>query len=171
MTSINEPIISSERLTIHIMTLADAPFIQRLVNTPSWIKYIGKRDISDLDAARDYLKGGFLKVQDEYGFGYYVVKTTNGESIGIAGFLKKEALENEDFGFAFMPVWQGQGYAYEASRVILEYGAKELNFSVLDAVTLPANIASQKLLLNLNFRDTGETIDDGEELMLFRWQV
>lgn len=153
------------------MTLADAPFIQRLVQTPGWIKYIGQRDINDLATAEDYLKDGFLKVQNENGFGYYVVKNHLQESIGIAGFLKKQELENEDFGFAFLPEFHGQGYALEASQAILEYGCTQFNFTVLDAVTIRANISSQKLLLKLGFKNTGEVVEDSEELMLFRWQA
>ena len=165
------PIISTKRLKIYEMTLADSPFVLNLVNTPGWIKYIGKRELKDVSAAEEYLTNGFLKVQADYGFGYYVVKDESGNSIGIAGFLKKEELEFEDFGFAFMPEWHGRGYALEASQAILKYGCWKFRFSVLDAVTLTTNIPSQNLLLKLGFKKIAVTLKDGNEEMLFRLET
>ena len=162
------PIISTQRLKIYEMTLADSPFILNLVNTPGWIKYIGKRELKDVSAAEEYLRNGFLKVQADYGFGYYVVKDQYGNSIGIAGFLKKEELEYEDFGFAFMPDWHGRGYALEASQAILKYGCRKFRFSVLDAITLTTNIPSQNLLFKLGFKKIKEILNDDHEEILFR---
>ena len=161
-------LILTERTSIDEIRLTDASFIQRLVNSPGWIEYIGQRDVSDVHAAEEYLKNGFLKNQDEYGFGYYVVKNFAGDGIGIAGFLKRDDLDYPDFGFAFMPQWSGQGYAYEASKAILNYGLEAFEFSELDAVTSVANISSQRLLLKLGFRDLGDVTYQDKKEMLFR---
>ena len=88
--------------------------------------------------------------------------------MGIAGFLKKEELENVDFGFAFMPEWQGHGYAYEASRAILAYGIKEFGFLTLDAVTMRENLSSQKLLLKLDFNPTDISLENESDMLFQR---
>ncbi|MBX2848793.1 MAG: GNAT family N-acetyltransferase [Acidiferrobacterales bacterium] len=171
MNNPNKPLIVTERLKIYLLTLEDASFVLELTNTLGWIRYIGRRNLADVAAAEEYLKNGFLEIQKEQGYGYYLVKSKSGESMGIVGFLKKNELEYEDFGFAFLPEWQGQGYAYEASVATLDFGVKEFGFTVLDAVTLANNMPSQKLLLKLGFKNMGWLVNDNKEEMLFRLQT
>ena len=49
-----EPIVETEtdRLRLRRLEAADASFILRLVNEPSWLRFIGDRGVHDLDGAR-----------------------------------------------------------------------------------------------------------------------
>ena len=163
-------ILRTERTVIDYITLDDAPFFVSLVNTPDWIRFIGDRNVANVDDARRYLQGGFLKSYRDNKFGYYLVSSTDGEPIGIAGFLRKVELENPDFGFALMPEHYGQGLALEASTAVLTYGIKMFDFSVLDAVVLADNMRSIRLLEKLDFLHHGSLPAAADQaLLLYRW--
>ena len=141
----------TERTSIRHIELSDADFILRLVHSPGWIKYIGKRDLADVSAAETYIQEGFCDVRAENGFTYYLISDLQGVKLGVAGFLKKDFLDNPDFGFAFLPQFHGKGLAFESCHKILNYGLSEFSFSRLDAVTMHSNKSSVALLEKLGF--------------------
>ena len=159
------------------LSIDDAPFILALTQTEGWIRYIGDNAFTSVEEVEKYISEGFLKTYLVHGFGYYLIRTTGGKPIGIAGFLKKHYLQNPDFGFAFMPEYHGRGYATEACRAVLNYGVETFEFEKLDAVTLPINKASIALLENLGFVEQGVTSvppkagdsRQAEQVSLYRW--
>lgn len=165
--------IKTQRTLVDHIRLEDAPFFVTLLNTPDWIRFIGDRNVSDIDSAQQYLQNGFLQSYRDNGFGYYLVRMAQELTpIGICGFLKRPNLDNPDFGFALLPNYYGQGLAYESCRSVLEYGIKTFEFNILDAVTVPDNRASIRLLDKLGFT-RHEIIDEDnsdDPLVLYRWR-
>ncbi len=164
-------IAQTERTTIEMLSIEDAPFLLNLVNSPAWLQSIGDRNIHRIDAAEDYLRTGLLKQYDEKGYGYYLVRRKDGKSIGICGFLKKPHLKNEDFGFAFAPEYLRQGYGFEAGLATLEYGIQHFEFRELDAETSAKNLASIRLLEKLGFSYFGPANHpNNPDTRLYRWK-
>lgn len=170
-------IATTERTTVNTLSIDDAPFILALTQTEGWMRFIGDNGFTSVTEAEDYISEGFLKTYLVHGFGYYLVSETDGKPIGIAGFLKKNYLQNPDFGFAFMPEYHGLGYAMEACQAVLDYGVGFFAFEHLDAVTLPINKPSIALLEKLGFAEAGETdvpskageARSAERVSLYRW--
>ena len=50
--------IDTERLELHPFTEGDADFVLRLLNEPSFLRYIGDRGVHDLESARRYIADG-----------------------------------------------------------------------------------------------------------------
>ena len=48
-------IIETQRLVLCKLTLDDAPFIYKLVNDPDWLRYIGDRNVHNINDAKNYL--------------------------------------------------------------------------------------------------------------------
>jgi len=165
-------ITQTERTRIDRIRLEDAPFFVRLVNSPTWLKFIGDRHVSSTSDARTFLRNGFLKSYDKFGYSYFLVRSQQRNSLGICGFLKKPYLDNADFGFAFLPEYQGMGYGYETGRAVLDYGIQQFGFRELDAVTMTINEPSIRLLEKLGFASV-QLVDVAgaqETLMLYRWK-
>ncbi|MBV1887731.1 MAG: GNAT family N-acetyltransferase, partial [Urechidicola sp.] len=79
-------ILETERLYLRKMTLEDAPFILQLVNDPSWLEYIGDKNVNSLKDAKQYIKDKILKQYEIHGFGFYLVSTKNEKlSVGLTG--------------------------------------------------------------------------------------
>ena len=160
-------LFETERLQLRTFTLRDAPFIYQLVNDPEWLRYIGDRHVRTKADAEQYLRNGALKsyMLNGFGPGAVILKET-GEPLGMCGLFKRPYLEQLDLGFAFLPAYRGQGYAFEITSANLEYARKELGIERIMAFTARENEASLRLLKKLGFKDAGEFVLEGESLYL-----
>lgn len=144
--------IETPRLKIRWLEINDAAFIYTLVNDPMWIRYIGDKNVSNLEDAVSYIETGPLEMYQNQGFGLnHVSLREDGTAIGICGLLKRETLDDVDLGFALLPEFRRQGYTFEAAAAILEHGRTRLGIERIVAILAPDNTASAKLLCKLGF--------------------
>ncbi|MEP6726378.1 MAG: GNAT family N-acetyltransferase, partial [Bacteroidota bacterium] len=103
---------------------------------------------------------------------YKIILKSTAEAIGICGIIKRDTLEDKDIGFALLPEYTGNGYAYEMAAATLQHAKKELGVKRIVAITLPANIRSINLLtkLGLVYEKMISFPDKEEVLMLFASQ-
>lgn len=166
----NNPILETERLILRQLTLDDTDFTIELLNTEGYIKYIANRHVKTREQAQDYLLNGPIKSYKMYGFGLSLVALKDTQMpIGMCGLLKRDYLEHPDIGYAFLPQFNGKGYAFEIAEKVLQIGFSHFNQEKIVAITLPANAPSIKLLerLGLAYEQTIESPDSGEKLLLF----
>ena len=164
----------TERLQLRHLTLDDAPFILELVNDPSWIRFIGDRGVYTLGQAEDYLQNGPITSYAENGFGLYLVQRKSDKvRLGMCGLVKRPSLPHVDIGFAFLPQFTGQGYAFEAATAVLHHAHHDLNLFPIVAITAPDNQRSIKLLqkLGLHFQKMISLAEGQPEVMLFHSAV
>jgi RimJ/RimL family protein N-acetyltransferase len=146
-------VLQTERLVLRWLDTGDAAFILELVNEPSWLKYIGDKGVRTLHDAEDYIRSGPVDMYHRFGFGLYMVESRDGaEPLGMCGLIKRESLEDVDLGFAFLPRFQGKGYAYEAAAATMRYGRNALRLPRIVAIVSRDNLRSRKLLDKLGFR-------------------
>lgn len=164
--------IDTDRLIIKKFILEDAPFIQELLNTDGWLKYIGDRSVRSISDAEKYLKTGPLRSYDEGSFGLYnLFLKSEKKPIGTCGFLKREYLEYPDLGFALLPEYYRRGYITEAAHALLKYAKEELHLPMVQAMTKLNNSASIGLLNGLGFTKLKTMDRDGEVINLFQLQL
>lgn len=159
---------TTERLVISPTVEEDAPFIFELMNTPKWLEFIGDRNINTEDDAQNYIRTKIATQFERLGFSNYTVKRKMDQKrIGSCGLYDREGLSGIDLGFAFLPEYEGKGYAFEAAQRILEAAFQDFGISRLSAITVQNNFASQKLLERLNFKVEGliRLPHDDEELL------
>ncbi|MEO7215808.1 GNAT family N-acetyltransferase [Mucilaginibacter sp.] len=164
-------ITHTERLAIRQLTLGDTDFIIELLNSPGWLKFIGDRNVHNIEDAINYLTNGPLKSYAENGFGLYLVVTKADDTpIGMCGVLKRATLDHPDIGYALLPAFAGMGYAYEMANAVLKHALHDLKLPVICAITLPGNTASVKLLGKLGLQNKGPFVaeDSKETLLLFQ---
>lgn len=159
--------LTTARLTIRPMTLADAEFIRGLLNEPSWLRFIGDRGVRTLEDARSYILAGPIDMYARLGIGFCMVQTReSGEPLGICGLAKRDYLDDIDLGFALLPRYWGRGYAIESASEVLRDAKERMKLRRIVATTRPDNVASQGLLERLGFQferfiirpDTGRTL-------------
>jgi RimJ/RimL family protein N-acetyltransferase len=163
-------ILKSERLVLREVALGDAPFILRLLNEASFLRFIGDKGVRTLDDARNYIAEGPLESYRRFGFGLYLTSLRDsGVPIGICGLVKRDTLPDVDVGFAFLPQHCSKGYATESAAAVLLYGRQTLQLGRIVGVTAPENHASIAVLekIGLVFERTVRLVDDGHELKLF----
>lgn len=143
-------ILETERLMLRELQHGDASFIIQLLNSPGWLQYIGDRNVHTKEDAIRYINEGPRKSYRENGFGLYVVERKNNRiPIGICGLLKRETLQHPDIGFAFLPEFEGQGFAFEVAQAIMQHAKDHLKIANVCAITRADNVKSIKLLEKL----------------------
>ena len=167
-------VIETERLILRWLGSDDAAFILRLVNEPSWLKYIGDKGIRTLQDAKNYIRSGPVEMYGRFGFGLYLVELReSGEPLGICGLIKRDALEFVDLGFAFLPDHWRKGYAHEAAAGAMSYARKVLGLGRIVAIVSRDNHPSSRLLEKLGFQFERMVAlgPDEEELKLYATAV
>ena len=163
----------TERVRIKPTSEGDAEFIYELMNTPKFIQYIGDRDIKSVVSAKDYIKTKMLPQLHRLGYSNYTIflKTDN-IRIGTCGLYDREGLEGIDIGFAFLPQYEGRGFAFEAANRLKEAAFEEFEIEEIKAITSKENVSSQRLLekLGLEMATTIRLPNDDEELLLYKIQ-
>ena len=163
-------ILETERLKLREFTTSDTGFIIELLNSPGWLQFIGDRNVRNQEQAENYLVNGPLKSYRENGFGLWMVETKDDQkAIGMSGILNRADLENPDIGFAYLPAFNGKGYAYEMASAIMKYVSGELNIPKISAITLPGNASSIRLLekIGLSYVKPFSFPGSNEELLLY----
>lgn len=166
--------IETERLLISEISVDDADFVNNLLNQPSFIKYIGDRNVRNAVEARGYIESKFLESYRRFGFGMYLVELKKDQiPIGICGFVKRDALPDADIGFAFLPEHCSQGYAVESAAAMMNHGKTVLGFKRILAITTKDNVSSAKLLrkIGFEFEKVLKLSDDDDEVKLFSYNV
>ncbi len=160
----------TERLVLKPADISDADFFLELYNMPSFIKYIGDRNLRTKQDAENYIKNRFLPQIEKLGFGNYVVILKEGNTkIGAVGIFEREGLDVLDIGFSFFEKYEGKGFAYEAANKLKEIAATDFGVKKISAITTKDNYSSQKLIekLGLKFQKMVTIPNDDEELMYY----
>jgi RimJ/RimL family protein N-acetyltransferase len=163
-------VIETDRLILRRLDVEDAEFILRLLNDPSFLRFIGDKQVRTLADARNYILNGPIASYKRFGFGLFITELKeSSEPIGICGLLKRDTLDDVDIGFAFLPEFCHKGYGFESAKATLTYGRDVLGRKRILAITSPDNEASIGLLekLGLKFEGLKKLTDDAPEVNVF----
>jgi RimJ/RimL family protein N-acetyltransferase len=127
-------VAETARLRLRWFHTGDSLFILRLLNEPSWIRFIGDKGIKSRDDAIRYIENGPVAMYGRMGFGLYAVEL-------------KESAELPDF-------WRN-GYAFEAASAVMSFGKRVLGLDRIVAILSQDNDPSRKLLEKLGFEPEG----------------
>lgn len=138
----------------------------QLFNDPDCLLHIGDKGLYNQQDAIEYIKNGPQKMYQQHSFGLLVVESHNGESMGLCGLLKRETLPAPDLGFAFLPQYRNQGYAYESAQLVLQDAFDSGDIPKVLAITSLTNDKSITLLSKLGF-SYQETLQlEGYEMLI-----
>lgn len=152
------------RLSLTGLKETDAPFIIELVNTEGWIRFIGDRHIKNREDAIAYIH----KINNNTSVVYHVIRLkANNKAIGIISFIKRDYLPHHDIGFALLPGFEKQGYAYEAASAVMTMVTKNNGHSKIVATTVLDNTSSIALLKKLGFSFEEKIKNENTELNVF----
>ncbi|MEM7201935.1 MAG: GNAT family N-acetyltransferase [Planctomycetota bacterium] len=149
--------IETERLRLRPVEPADALFLVRLLNEPSFLRFVGDRGVRTEAEARRAVVDMAPNPAARDGLGVYLVSQRYelGEPVGIVSLLKRDYLAHVDLGFALLGACQGRGYGFEAGKALLDHAVETLGHTHLLAITSPDNEVSGRLLAKLGFHPDG----------------
>ena len=144
-------LLQTARCLLNEACEADAEPLERLMNSPDWLKYIGDRQIRSRTDAANYVRDNLQAQYRTHGLGLYTVRLFEGDFVGLAGFVKREHLPHPDLGIAFFSEFYGKGLAVEVCEALLQYARDILKLEKLLAVTMPSNLRARTLVERLGF--------------------
>jgi RimJ/RimL family protein N-acetyltransferase len=140
-------VLQTERLSLRRMSPDDAEFILELLNDHSFLRFVGDKGVRTAEDARQYILAGPVASYERHGFGLWLVELKGSKTpVGICGLLKRDTLSDVDIGFAFLPPYRSQGYAFESAAAVMDYGRKVLGLKRIVAITNEENAASIRVL-------------------------
>jgi ribosomal-protein-alanine N-acetyltransferase len=162
-------IVRTRRLVLRQLESSDAEFILELLNEPSFLQFVGDKEVRNLTDARAYISKGPMDSYARHGFGLYAACLHDHTPIGICGLVKREGLDDVDLGFAFLSRYRSRGYAVEAAAAILTHAGQVHPRQRIVAITSPGNLASIAVLekIGLKFERTIRLAAQSPELKLF----
>ena len=146
-------VLETERLILRWITTDDAEFIFTLMNEPSYLRFIGDKGVRTISDAREYIQNGPVDSYERFGYGLYLTEQKiDGAAIGICGLVNREAIDDVDIGFAFLPDYWGNGYGYESAKAIVDYGRNIVRLKRIVAVIESENQSSVRLIEKIGLR-------------------
>lgn len=145
--------IDTERLMLKTVVIEDAPFFLELYNSPSFIEFIGDRNLKSVEDAENYVRNRFFPQIEKLGYGnYLVIRKEDGAKIGAVGIFERDGLDVHDIGFSFLEEFHGKGYGFEAASKLLKKAFTDFGCSKISAITSKENVASQTLIKKLGLQ-------------------
>ncbi len=163
--------LETDRLLLKPSVPEDAGFICKLLNSPKWLQNIGDRGVRTEEDALLYIQDRIRPQFERLGYGNFtVIRKSDGAKMGTCGLYDRDGLDGIDIGFAFLPAFEGKGYALEASRLLKEKAFDEWGLDKILAITTQENVPSQKLLEKLGLRFQGHIRlpQDDTDLLLYQ---
>jgi ribosomal-protein-alanine N-acetyltransferase len=150
------PELETARLSLRRLDFDDAPFVVRLLNEPSFLQNIGDRGVRSIEDAHRYLSEGPLAMYERFGFGlWHTARKSDGAAVGMCGLLRRDNLPDVDLGYAYLPEYWGQGFAFEAAEATLRHAATKFGLCRVIGVVSAGNTGSIRVLEKVGMRFEG----------------
>lgn len=131
--------LSTERLLLSPVTLADVDEFVRLHEDPEVSRFMGSPD-------REWLVGwaeGSTREWEELGYGRMTIRDRgSGAFLGRTGLKRWPQFEETEVGWALRPEARGRGIATEGAAATLEWAAGRFDLPYVTAMIQPANVPS-----------------------------
>lgn len=107
------------------------------------------------------------------GYGMFALESrSTSRVLGFCGLVHPGGQADPELKYALERQSWGRGFATEAARALLAYGAREHALQKVIATAAPDNHASHQVLLKAGMRPAGTRVnDDGSHSRLFVWHA
>ncbi|MCU0432003.1 MAG: GNAT family N-acetyltransferase [Bacteroidia bacterium] len=145
--------ISTERLLLRTAEMRDAAALLELNRHEEVVRYVHDEPWQSMSQAEEWIGKHQTQQYAATGMGRYVVQLhETGEVIGWCGLKLRPEHGHVDLGYRFHPAHWGNGFATEASEVMLLHGFHNLGYKRLVGWAQTQNPASVRVFQKLGGR-------------------
>ncbi|MCL1677041.1 GNAT family N-acetyltransferase [Elizabethkingia meningoseptica] len=150
------PVIETERLILRQLTQDDAADMFEYFSKDEVTIYYDLYTFKKIEEAEDLIRQFNNNFENKKGIRWAIQLKEGGKMIGTCGYHNwfPEHFKAE-VGYELNPGYWRKHYMQEALEAILPYAFSEMQLHRIDAFTDPANEASEKILLKLDFKEEG----------------
>lgn len=161
-------ILETKRCIVREITMEDLDELYELYRMPGITRYM--EPLYERSKEEEYTRAYINNMYHYYGYGMWViVQKSTQRVIGRAGFNEQviEGVAETEMGYMIAADLQGQGYATEVCRAIMEYGREYHEFQKLNCLIEPENQASIALAESLGLKRQGRILLNGKGMEQF----
>jgi ribosomal-protein-alanine N-acetyltransferase len=150
------PQLETERLRLTELTSGDAPSLLALLGDQEVTEYYDDDVFTDVSQAREQIETWAVMYERRRSVRWGIVHREKDVLIGTCGFYGFHTLHKRaGIGYELArPFWR-QGIMTEALAAILAFGFTQVGLNRVEAVVMPENEASLRLLSGLGFQKEG----------------
>ena len=147
------PLLTTPRLRLRPLTLADAPDFHRLETDPLFLRHLGKPPPPDLSVTQTKITGILDSIAADQSIFWVLADPDTDTFLGTACLWQWDPLNaRAELGYALDPARWGQGLVPEAVAAVLRFGCEHMCLHGVEAWVHPDNLPSQRVLEKLDFR-------------------
>jgi ribosomal-protein-alanine N-acetyltransferase len=150
------PVLSTPRLILRDLRFTDLDNLYEYASDPEIDQYTPWDRYMSLDEAREDLGRYIARYEQGHFRAWGIEHLADKKLIGITnfGFVSTEDRRAE-MGYTIARKYWGQGLATEAAQALIQYGFEKLDLVRIEAVVLPENKASSKVLIKVGMQLEG----------------
>lgn len=171
LNKLPENILRTKRVLVRETTVEDVDSFLELYKDPSITLYM--EDLFDAKTEKEYQENYIKNIYEFYDIGIWtlvLIESENEKKGQVIGRMGIEMTDEEgiaEMGFMLGIEFQGQGYATEVGKAILDYSRTVPGIKAVRARVHVENVASQKLCERLGmYKDTEEN-----DMINYLWRI
>ncbi len=150
----NIPLLKTERLELRKIQIKDLRDVYEYTSDPSVSKYLMWHPHKNCEYTKAYLR--YISKLYRKGKFYDWAITLDGKMIGTVGFTSININNNYgEIGYVLGSAFWGKGIATEAVSEIIRFGFHVLALNRIEAVFLPENERSKRVLIKCGLKSEG----------------
>lgn len=148
--------LTTQRLLLREITLADAPEMFTMRSNENLMKYIGRPRAKCIEDAEELIARISKNIENNESRNWGITLHGEHKIIGSIGLVRLN-LEHfrAEIGYMLDSKFHRKGIMQEAIQEVLRYGFEEMNLHSVEAITAPDNDASIAILLKTGFIQEG----------------
>jgi ribosomal-protein-alanine N-acetyltransferase len=149
------PVLETERLVLREMDLSDIEDVYQIYAEPEVTRYYDLDTFTNLEQAEALITRQQARFQKKEGIRWGITFKDENVVVGTIGMMIVAHLRLGGIGYDLgRPYWR-RGIMSEALQVVIGFGFEQARVERIQALVMPGNEASGKLLEKLGFVDKG----------------
>jgi ribosomal-protein-alanine N-acetyltransferase len=149
------PILETARLRLRELKTTDAPAVFQIYADDEITRYYDLETFTDLSQAESLIKRQTDRFRQKAGVRWGITLKEEDVVIGTIGMML--TAENRQGGIGYdlaRPYWR-RGIMHEVLQAVIQFGFHTAHVERIQALVMPGNTASARLLEKLGFQDQG----------------
>jgi len=149
------PILETPNLRLRELVAADSPAVLRIFSDPQVTRYYDFDTFSTIEQASDLIYRQTRRLERGEALRWGITQRADDIVIGTIGLIVNQNSATGGLGYDLgRPYWR-RGIMSEALMIVIRYAFGSVNLNRLQALVMPGNEASAKLLAGLGFTEEG----------------
>ena len=163
------PILTTERLTLRQLVIADKQEIFTLRSDSEINKYLDRQISNTIDDARNFINKVNENINKGDSLYWAITLSDKNELVGtICLFGFSDENYKCEIGYELLTNFQGQGIMKEAAQKVIDYAFNTMKVQKIEAIFHRDNQRSINLLEKLLFRNSNESDKTNPELIYYQ---